>query len=100
MAFQISGFKPDFVFLGKWGKFPMEAGLHDLVSKVMGGKGFILSRSKGLKVIFHSGKVGVRDDGGKGMRFEAHHEKEQRLASDQVGAVVVHEFCVEDHLRP
>ena len=76
MVFQVPGLKPDFVFLGKQGKFPMEAGLHNLSCNVMGSEGFISSSGEGLKVVFYSRKVGVGDDSGKGMGFEAHHEKE------------------------
>ena len=48
MAFQVSGFQPDLFSFGEWGELPMEVGFHDLVSEVMGGKGFIMGCGKGL----------------------------------------------------
>ena len=66
MAFQVSGLEPDFVSFGEQGEFPMVAGLQDLAREVMGSTGFVMSGSKRLKAVFHSGEVGVKDDGGKG----------------------------------
>ena len=43
---------------------------------------------------------GVGDDGGKGMGFKAHHEKEQQLAGDGMGMVVVCKLHVGDHFGP
>ena len=74
-------------------------GLHDLVSKVMGGKGFITGCSKGLQAVFYSRKGRVGNDNGKETGFEAHHEEEWQLASDRVGAVVVCKFHMGDHFE-
>ena len=64
MLCQVSSFEPDFVLFGKWCELPVGVGLHDLVSKGMGGEGFILGYGKGLELVFHGRKLRVRNDGG------------------------------------
>ena len=66
----------------------------------MSGEGFISSGSEGLEMVFHSGEVGVRDDGGKGMGFKVHHEKEQGFAGDRVGAVIMYKLSMGNHFEP
>lgn len=100
MAVQVSSLEPGFVSFGEWGEFPMKTGLHYLVNEVMGSKGFISSGREGLKAVFHSRKVGVRNDSGKSMGFEAHHKKEQQFSSDRVRVMIVCEFCMGDDFRP
>ena len=47
-AFEISGFKPDFVSFGKGGESPVVARGHDLAGELVCGKGFVSSSDKGL----------------------------------------------------
>ena len=66
----------------------------------MSGKGFIAGGGEGFKAGFHCGNGSVGDHRGKSMGFISHHEIEQRLISDGMGAVVVGEFSVGDRFGP
>ena len=45
-------------------------------SLILGCGSLILGCGEGFETVFHNREVGVGDDGGKGMGFITHHEKE------------------------
>ena len=59
--FQVSGFQPDLVSFDKRFKASSRAGAHDLLCKLMSGKGFVAGGGEGFKVGFYGRDRGVRD---------------------------------------
>ena len=68
--------------------------------ELMSGEGFVAGGGKGFETGFYGGDRGVGNHRRKGTGFISHHEIEQRLIGDGVGAVIVGEFCVGDRFGP
>ena len=73
---------------------------HDLAGKFMSGEGFTSSGNEGLKAGFYCGDGRVRDEGREDTEFVSHHEVQQRLVGDGVGAMIVCKFGMRDLVCP
>ena len=60
-AFEIPGFKPDFVSFGERGESLVVTRGHDLAGELVGGKGFVSSGDEGFKAGLYCGNGGVGD---------------------------------------
>ena len=78
----------------------MRAGRHDLSGQLMSGKGLITGCGEGSQTGFDSGDSRVGDDRRKGTGFISHHEIEQRLVGNRMGAMVVCKFCMGNRFGP